>query len=80
MGLEELDRMSPEMRKKYIEIVNAIPPERKLEIIMEWCDAMREMMAAGIRANNPGISEEDVRKEIIKRTLPPDLVKKVYGW
>ena len=80
MGLEELERMSPEMRRKYLEIVNAIPPGRKLEIIVEWCDAMREMMAAGIHADNPGISEEDVRKEIIKRTLPPDLVKKVYGW
>lgn len=80
MGLEELDRMSPEMREKYLEIVRAIPPEKKLKITLEYCDLMREVMAAGIRADNPGISDEGVRREIIKRTLPADLVKKVYGW
>jgi hypothetical protein len=80
MDINEWRRMTPAMRQKYVEIVRSIPSSKKLRITMEWCDAMRAMMAAGIRAQNPGISDEDVRKEIIKRTLPPDLVKKVYGW
>ncbi len=80
MDITEWRRMTPEMREKYLEIVRSIPPGKRARIAMEWSDAVREMMAAGIRSQHPGISEEDVRKEVIKRILPPDLVKKVYGW
>ena len=80
MGFEELDRMKPEAREKYIEVIRNIPPGKKLRIAIEHNDSVREFVKAGIRAENPGISEEDVRREIIRRTLPPDIVKRVYGW
>jgi hypothetical protein len=80
MGWEEIERMPPRVRRKYLEIIRAIPPGRKIEIACELSDLTRELMVGGIRARHPGISDEDVRKEIIKRNLPEDLRRRVYGW
>jgi len=80
MGYEELDRMAPEARDKYLEIIRSIPPGKKLRIAIEHNEAVRALLRAGIRSRNPGISEEEVRREVIRRTLPPEIVEKVYGW
>lgn len=80
MGLEEMHRMQPEMREKYLEIVRAIPLGRKLELTAEFCDTTREWAMAGIRAQHPDFSEEDVRREYIRRNLSPALRRKAYGW
>ena len=76
----EWDRMPKKAREKYIEILRSIPLGRRFEIAAELCDLVRETMAAGIRAQNPGISDEEVRREIIRRTVPEELRKKAYGW
>jgi len=76
----ELRKMPPRVREKYLEIIRNMPPAKKFRVVLEWCDANREMMKAGIRADQPGIGEADLRKELIKRILPPDILKKVYGW
>ena len=76
----EWDQMSAATKAKYLQIVRSLPLSKKLQITLEFSDAMRDMMAARIRAERPGISEEEVRREIIRRTLPPDLVHEVYGW
>ena len=80
MDQYELDKMAPRVREKYLQILRDMPPGKKLRLAIEHNDCVREFVKAGIRAQNPGISEEDVRKELIKRILPPDIVKKVYGW
>lgn len=80
MGIEELDRMRPEVRERYLEIVRAIPLGRKLELTAELCDATREWAMAGIRSQHPDLDEEEIRKEYIRRNLSPALRKKVYGW
>ena len=80
MGYEELDRMTPEAREKYLEIIRSIPPGKKLKIAIEHNEAARAFAKAGIRARNPGISDEEVRREIIRQTLSPEIVKRVYGW
>ena len=80
MSIEELDRMPPHVREKYLEILRAIPPGRKIEIACELSDLARELMSTGIRARSPGISDEDLRREIIKRSVPEDLRRRVYGW
>ncbi len=80
MGLEELDRMPPRVREKYLEIIRAIPPGRKIEIACELSDLARGFMSSGIRTASPGLSDEDVRREIIRRSLPEDVRRKVYGW
>ncbi|MEN6521037.1 MAG: hypothetical protein ABFD46_07805 [Armatimonadota bacterium] len=76
----EWDRMSEKAKRKYIEVLRGIPIGRRLEITAELSQAVRDLMAVGIRAKNPDITDEELRREIIRRTLPADLVKKVYGW
>jgi len=72
----ERDRMPEMVRENYLEILRRIPLGRKLEIAAEHCDVVREMMAVGIRAERPSISEEGVQRESIKRRLPEDLKRK----
>ncbi len=70
------DSMSPEELEAY----RNMPPGEKLRLAMQVSEAARERMKADIRAENPDFTEEEVFKEFIRRTLPADLVKKVYGW
>jgi hypothetical protein len=77
MGLEELDRMPPRVRQKYLEIIRAIPPGRKIEIAAELGDAMRALVLDSIRDERPGASEEEIRHEFLRRTVPADLYEKI---
>lgn len=72
--------MSPATRQKYLEIIRAMPLGKRLQIAIEHSDYIRELMKSGIRRRNPGITEEGVRRKLIRMTLPPDLVTKVYSW
>ena len=76
----EWNKMPPKVREKYLEIHRNMSPGKRLRLAMQYNDTVREWVKAGIRAQNPGISDEDVRREVIRRSLPPDIVKKVYGW
>jgi hypothetical protein len=76
----EWDRMPEKAKQKYIEVLRSIPIGRRFEITAELSQAVRDLMATGIRARNPDITDEELRREIIRRTLPADLVEKVYGW
>jgi len=79
MDQYEWQRMAPVVREKYLEILRAMPLSKRLQIAVEHSQYIRDLMRSGIRSRNPGISEEGVRKEMARLTLPPDLVKKVYG-
>jgi hypothetical protein len=80
MDQYEWQKMAPVVREKYLEIIRAMPLSKRFEIALDHSDYIRELMKTGIRMRNPGISEEDVRRELIRMTLPPDIVKNVYGW
>lgn len=80
MDKYEWDKMQPKVREKYLEVIRSMPPAKKFRLAIEHNHSVRELAKAGIRARNPGMSEEEVRRELIKRTLPPDIVEKVYGW
>lgn len=75
----ELGKMSPAVREKYLEILRGMPLSKRFKIALEHSDYIRELMKAGIRSRNPGISEEDVRREMLRLTLTPEIVKRVYG-
>lgn len=79
MGIEELDRMSPRMREKYLEAVRGIPPSRKLKQVFEYSDLIRGLTIAGIRAERPGITDEELLDELRIRVLPRELRERAYG-
>ena len=80
MDQYEWHKMSPSVREKYLEIIRAMPLSKRFKIALDHSDYIRELMKSGIRMRNPGISEEGVRRELIRLTLPSELVKRVYGW
>lgn len=79
MGIEELDRMRPEAREKYLEMIRAISPGKKIEIAVAFSDSVREFVMDVIRSEHPGASDEFLASEFKKRVLPDDLRRKVYG-
>ncbi|OFX15147.1 MAG: hypothetical protein A2Z18_07295 [Armatimonadetes bacterium RBG_16_58_9] len=80
MGLEELDRMTPKMREKYLEMLRAIPPGRKIELALDFTDSMRDFVIEMIRSENPEADEDFIRREFSKRVMSDDMRRKVYGW
>ena len=80
MSWEEIERMPPKVRRKYIEIERSIPRGRKLEIAASFSGGMRRLVRNSIRSKHPDLSEENVRKEFARRELPPELRRRVYGW
>jgi hypothetical protein len=79
MGLEELDRMRPEAREKYLDIIRAIPPGKKIEITVGFCDTVREFVLDVIRSEHPGAREDLILAEFRRRILPEHLRRRVYG-
>lgn len=80
MDKYEWDKMPPKVQEKYLEVIRNMPPAKKFRLVLEWCDANRSIMMSGIRSACPNMSEEEIRRQLIKRILPSDIVEKVYGW
>jgi len=72
MGWEEIERMPPKVREKYLDMLRSIPPGRKIEIAAEFCDAVREFVMGVIRSDHPNASEDEIRREFSKRVLPEE--------
>ena len=64
-------------------LVNSIDrrdsPSRKIERAGEARAMTLHFMEAGIRHQHPDWSDDRVRVEVIRRLLPRDLFRKVYG-
>lgn len=76
----ELNKMTPKVREKYLETMRDMPPGKIMKLALDLNEFRRDLIRTRIRAQNPGIGEEDLRKELICSILPADIVKKVYGW
>ncbi|MCD4794565.1 MAG: hypothetical protein K8R54_15115 [Bacteroidales bacterium] len=68
---------TPEMKQyQYNLIMNKTPAERFI-MGLEMSDTGRELMIAGIKAQNPNIKNEQIIPEILKRQL---LYDKSLSW
>jgi hypothetical protein len=65
MEMEEKDIVMLEMED--IRMARELPEERKLAIGAELFDMIREIATAGIRMQNPGISDEMLNVMLNKR-------------
>ena len=79
MGLDELHRMPPKARAKYLEIIRAIPLGRKIEIAAEFCDTVREFVMGVIRSEHPNASDDEIRREFSRRVLPEDIRTRAHN-
>lgn len=65
--LEEIRIEPPDYRM--LEIYASWTPQRRLKAMAEMMKEARDVMAAGVRQQNPGWSEAEVKREVARRHL-----------
>jgi hypothetical protein len=56
-------------RKKYIEILQKMTGEERVRIAFELFEFAKNVMIEGIKAQNPGITPQEIQKEVVRRML-----------
>jgi len=59
--------LSVESDEERYERIGRLPPEVKVQMAMEMTEAMVRVCAEGIKAQNPGISEEELMEKLRER-------------
>jgi hypothetical protein len=59
-------------------ILRRLSPDRRLEIACRMTDALREIVAAGVRSRHPEYTEQQVKMGMIRLWLGEELFRKVY--
>jgi len=70
----ERNKQDPKVTRKHIEILRNIPGEEKFELAAELYEFSRKPIEQGLL--DRGIPPYLVQKEVIKRCLPREIVKK----
>jgi len=71
---------SPEAERVLLQLSRKMSPREKLEIASAMSRTLRKLAEVGVRASHPHASEEEVRKRLSARLLPPELTVAAYGW
>jgi hypothetical protein len=50
----------PAVCPEVISLLRAMPIERRAKLTFDLCQAARDLMRAGIRSRNPGLSEQEL--------------------
>jgi hypothetical protein len=69
---------SPAAERRYFELLRAKSPLERLDATMKLCAAVRNLAEAGIRAQDPTLSEEGVRVELTRRLYGPDVAARLF--
>jgi len=63
-------RLKPQPnRKKYIEILRNMTGEQRIRIGFELFEMAKKVMIDGIKAQNPGITSEEIQQEVVRRMM-----------
>jgi len=68
---------SPDIRKIQIEINRKRTIEERFQLLDEMNRAMRERIVAGVRAQFPDWSDEQVNEEVVRRMLGDQVYRKL---
>jgi Rv0078B-related antitoxin len=66
-----LSDTSAEAARIQTDIVRRMTPAQRLDVAMQMSDATREMALSRIRAENPGWTDWQVKRELLRLTLLP---------
>ena len=69
---------TPEAAWVQMQIYRQMPAEKRLLLALEMSDGVREICAAGVRAQYPNFTDEQVRLIVIRRMLGEELFHKAY--
>jgi len=64
---------------RYHELLQALPPERRLETAMKLSLAVRELAIAGIRQRHPDAGEHEVRVRLVVRLYGRAAAERLFG-
>ena len=70
---------SIEAERVQFDCYRALTPAEKVEVILDLCNAGRELSLAGLRMRHPGASAEELHLREAGLRLGPELARKVYG-
>jgi hypothetical protein len=69
---------TPEAFKKQMEVLGKLGPERRLEMMFELSDNLRELVKAGIRHRHPDYTPQQVIQAVLKLTLDKKLYDQIF--
>ncbi len=58
------DAVTADAGRMYVEGIRRMTPEAKIKITSDISELTRKLTRAGIRQRNPGMSEEEIEKEL----------------
>ena len=70
---------SPETERVLFTLLRDMPPWRKLEMVAQLNQTVRELALSGLRARYPSASPEELRRRLADIVLGPELAEKAYG-
>jgi len=70
---------SPEAERVYLELLRQAPPWRKLQMVAELNETVRQLALQGLRQRHTNASEAELRRRLADLLLGPDLATRAYG-
>ena len=70
---------SPEAEAVLLEGLRRLPPWRKLEMVGQLNQTMRQLLLIGLRQRYPEASPQELRRRLADLLLGPELAARVYG-
>ncbi len=69
----------PETERVLFAMLREMPPWRKVELVVQLNQTVRELALAGLRERYPNASPEKLRRRLADIVLGPELAEKAYG-
>ena len=73
------DDTSPEVEAFLLEQLRQMAGQRKLAMIGELNQAVRQLLLGGLRARHPEATPAELQRLVADALLGPELAEKVYG-
>jgi hypothetical protein len=69
----------PDVERVQIELMRQAPPWRKLALVGELNQTVKELALVGLRQRYPRASERELRRRLADLLLGPELAMQAYG-
>ena len=70
----------PEIERMLIEATRKLTPAQKIAQVGQMNEFLKNMQRAEIRRLHPNASEREIQLRVASRWLPPELMRKAFGW
>ena len=77
---DQLERTDPEIERLIIEAIRRMSPAEKMGRISSLNQTLELLALSGIRARYPEADEWECKLRAASRRVPPELLKKAFGW